>query len=425
VLIDKVKSLIGSPDKPSGKTRYIVALDVGTVFVKALICRVKGTEAEVIGAAKVEQDLSAMQSGAVADISSVVETCDQALSEAEKIAGVDARDVVIGIAGELVKGTTTTVRYRRKNKDQEMTLDEIENIVSKAQAQAYERARRQLALESGNEHIDVRLVNSSLVNIEIDGYQVTNPVGFQGGNVAVQLYTAFAPMIHIGALERIATELDLNLIALAAEPFAVARSVVGNDMSANFSAILIDVGGGTTDIAVVRDGGVEGTQMFGIGGRAYTRIIANELDVDFTEAEKLKIKLGDAKLPTKQSKKVLDAVEKTLDVWVSGVQLALDEFKQLEHLPNRVLLCGGGASLSQIVSTLTERDWYKNLAFTKKPRVQYIAPSQVVGIVDKTSIISDHTYITAMGLVRVGIDSVVDVNEESSWRERIDRLLSI
>jgi len=425
MILDKVKNFIGSEKKTNSRPRNIVALDVGTEFVKALICKVENDQAEVIGVGRAKQDQNAMQSGAVADISSVVEACDQALSDAEKLAGVDAREVVIGIAGELVKGSTSAVRYQRKNHETPMTIEEVEDIVTRAQAQAYEQAKKQLALESGNERIDVRLVNSALVSIEIDGHQVTNPVGFQGGSVVVQLYTAFAPMIHIGALERIAEELDLNVMALAAEPFAVARSVVGNDSAANFSAVLIDVGGGTTDIAVVRDGGVEGTQMFGIGGRAFTRTIASELNIEFNKAEELKIKLNEVKMPIKQSKPILSAIEKTLEVWMSGVELALDEFDQLEHLPDRVLLCGGGASLSQLISQLSENQWYKSLPFTKKPRIQYIAPEQVVGIVDKTTKITDHTFITAMGLIRVGIDSVLETSEDSSWRQRIDRLLSI
>src|SRR6201986_5211632 len=99
-------------------------------------------------------------------------------------------------------------------------------------------------------------------------------------------------MIHLAALERTATELDLELLAVAAEPFAVARSVVGDDPNATMSAILMDVGGGTTDIAVVNDGGVQGTKMFGIGGRAYTRSVERDLGVSFEQAEKLKLALA-------------------------------------------------------------------------------------------------------------------------------------
>ena len=84
-------------------------------------------------------------------------------------------------------------------------------------------------------------------------------------------------MVHIGALEKVAEDLALDLVAVAAEPFAVSRSVLGTDSNSTFTAILADVGGGTTDIAVVNDGGVEGTRMFGIGGRSFTRTIMNEL----------------------------------------------------------------------------------------------------------------------------------------------------
>jgi len=425
MLTDKLKNLVASfkgDDKP--KKRHLVALDIGTEFVKVLVCRIGGGEAEIVGVSKVHQDLTAMQSGAVADISAVVEACDKALTEAEQQSGVDVREAVIGIAGELVKGKTTTVKYRRAVPKNAMTIEEIEEIVTKAQAKAYEKARQELALESGNKNIDVRMVNSALVGIEVDGYHVANPVGFQGGNVAVQLYTAFAPMIHIGALERVAEELDLKLLALAAEPFAVARSVVGNDNANNFSAILIDVGGGTTDIAVVHEGGVEGTQMYGIGGRAFTRSIAKEMNVAFAEAEEIKLKFNDAKISAKDSKRILSAIDKTLEVWLGGIEIALEEFKGLEHLPHRVLLCGGGASLNQIISSLSERNWYKNLAFTKKPRIQFIAPAQVVGVTDITTSIQDHTYITAMGLVRVGLDSLTENTENTGWRERVNRLLS-
>src|SRR6201986_5526757 len=103
-------------------------------------------------------------------------------------------------------------------------------------------------------------------------------------------------MIHLAALERTATELDLELLAVAAEPFAVARSVVGDDPNASVSAILMDVGGGTTDIAVVNEGGVEGTKMFGIGGRAFTRAVERDLGVEFDLAEKLKVGLGAQKM---------------------------------------------------------------------------------------------------------------------------------
>jgi len=204
-----------------------------------------------------------MQAGAIADIASVVDNCDKALAQAEEQAGVSARSAVIGIAGELVKGTTKAVKFTRKDPNKPMDLAEVEQIIKLVQQRAEFSAKESLALELGGKDVEVRLVNSALVSIDIDGYKVTNPIGFQGKEVLVQLYTAFAPLIHIGALERTAQELDLDLLAVAAEPFAVARSVIGDDPNATMSAILMDVGGGTTDIALIDEGGVQGTIMLG------------------------------------------------------------------------------------------------------------------------------------------------------------------
>jgi cell division protein FtsA len=427
-MLDKLKSLkqAKSSGAPKGE-RYLVGLDIGTEFVKALVAKFDGSTAEIIGVGRAHQNLGDMQAGAIADITGVVANCDKALNEAEQQAGVSARTVVIGIAGELVKGTTTTVRARRSNAEKPLSIEEVEKIIHLVQEKAEKKARQQLAWELGGKEVDIRLVNSALVGIEIDGYKVTNPIGFQGRDVVVQLYTAFAPLIHIGALERTAQELDLDLLAVAAEPFAVARSVIGDNSGSSMSAILMDVGGGTTDIAVINDGGVQGTKMFGIGGRGYTRSVERELGVEFDKAEEYKLGLSTHKIPHEQIKPVREALHKTLDVWISGVDLALSEFDQLDHLPNRLLLCGGGSSLDMLMEKLETEEWHKELPFTRKPVVQHIQPSQVVGIADKTGVVSDHTYITAMGLLRVGLDTMQQDsdNQPNSIRARIDRMLKV
>jgi len=407
---------------------YVVALDIGTENVKALIGKINrdDTSIEIVGVGRAHQSLSDMQAGAIADIASVVENCDKALNQAEEQAGVSVRTAVIGIAGELVKGTTTTVKVSRKVPEQPLDVAEMEKIIKLVQQRAETKAKQQLAVELGGKSVEVRLVNSALVSIDIDGYPVTNPIGFQGKEVVVQLYTAFAPMIHIGALERTAAELDLDLLAVAAEPFAVARSVIGNNPNQTLSAILMDVGGGTTDIAVVNEGGVQGTKMFGIGGRAYTRSIERDLGVDFDEAERFKLGLQTNLVPQAKAPAIEGALEKTLDVWLSGVELALGEFTKLDHLPYQIFLCGGGSSLDMLMEELKESVWYKSLPFTRKPTVNHVNPDQVVGITDKTGKANDHTYITAMGLLRVGLDTMQFAGAAGgSIKEKIDKMLRV
>ena len=422
-LRNKLTNLRIGQDEP--RDEYIVALDIGTENVKALLARVNDDDIEILGVGRAHQELSDMHSGAIADIAGVVQHCEEALTQAEDEAGLQAKHVIIGIAGELVKGTTSTIRYRRPQPDRPLDEQEVEFIIEKVQDRAAKRAQKQIALETGNDDVEVKLVNSALVSIHIDGYKVSNPIGFQGKDVAVQIYTAFAPMVHIGALERVAQELDLELLAVAAEPFAVSRSVLGADSSSAFTAIMADVGGGTTDIAVVNDGGVEGTKMFGIGGRSFPKTISDELSIPYDQAEKLKVNIEDSKVKASVKKDVAAAVDKTLEVWLAGVELALSEFDAVDQLPPRILLCGGGASLSQLVSALEKRDWYSELPFTKRPTVQRIRPDQVVGITDKTEKVNDHTFITAMGLLRVGYDTMIGAGDGQSIRSKLNRILRI
>ncbi len=416
----------GSGEKTSD--RYLVALDIGTENVKALIGKVNDTNIDIVGVGKSRQGLSDMQAGAVADIAAVTANCNKALALAEDQAGVSARAVVIGIAGELVKGTTISVRVTRKDAKKPLDIEEIERIISLVQKRAFEKARVQITTELGGKDVDIQLVNSALVRMEIDGYVVTNPVSFQGREVTVQLYTAFAPLIHIGALEQVANQLDMDLLAVAAEPFAVARSIVGDESDSTVSAVLMDVGGGTTDIAVLQEGGVQGTKMFGIGGRAFTRSIERDMGVTFDQAETLKLSLSKGATPEAKKQVIDKSLQKTVTVWRSGVELALEEFESLEHLPHTILLCGGGASLDMLVDELEQTSWYKSLPFAKKPSVKYISPESVVGIIDTTDNLHDHTFITAMGLLRVGLDTIdqaEDPEDDSSIKTRINRILRI
>jgi cell division protein FtsA len=387
---------------------HYAALDIGTEFVKALVFKMgEGGKAHVVGWGRQRQKLGDMQGGTVTDIGGVVENCAKALDAAEEMADAIADSCVIGIAGELVKGTTTTVHYERLKPKIKIDYNELKNIVNKIQARVFEEARKQLAWETGHEEIDVKLVNASVVDVKIDGYRVTNPIGFQGKEVSVGVFNAFAPMVHLGALQSVAADLDLDLITIAAEPYAVARSF-GAQEAGEFNAIFIDIGGGTTDIAVVSNGGLEGTRMFAIGGRSFTKRLANNLNVPFSRAEEIKIAYSNDKLKEKSQKIVRDAIYPDASVWRSGVELALSEFSNLDLLPNRILLCGGGSALPEIKEVLSEAGWYKDLPFSKKPNIHFIKPSDVVNIVDETGKIQDQQDITPMGLANL----VVEMGEE-------------
>jgi cell division protein FtsA len=401
---------------------YLLALDIGTEYVKALIAK-KGKTIEIVGVGKAHEAPNNMYSGAIADIAGVAKTCEEALAKAEEMAGIRAGEVVVGIAGELVKGNTATIRFRRADPTKPISESEMELIIDKVQQKAGEKARKEIALETNNPDVDVRLINSALVSLHIDGYKISNPIGFKGKDLAVQIYTAFAPLVHISAIEKVCDELQLELVAVAVEPFAVCRACLGDNTESDFSGIVMDLGGGTTDIAVVEDGGVEGTKMFSIGGRSFTRQIAEQLGLEFEDAEKLKLLEDNPKMDPLLKKKIDDAIARNLAVWISGVQLAIEEFDHLETLPNQVLLCGGGAGLGQIPETLATSDWYKDLPFSRRPLIHIIDPEDIPGIKNATDKQLDHMLITAMGLLRVGIDTLVGTSASNSIRAKLSKLL--
>lgn len=402
----------------------ILALDIGTEFVKALIARpTPDNTLEIIGVGRAHQDSSNMYAGAIADISGVVSACEKALSQAERQAGVTAKLVTVGIAGELVKGNTSTVRYRRKNGNKPLTEQEMSLIIKRVQDRAGEEARKAVALETNNPEVEVRLINSAIVSLQIDDYKVSNPIGFKGSDLSIQFYTAFAPLVHISAIEKVCSELNLDLLAVAVEPFAVCRACLGDDADSNFSAIVMDIGGGTTDIALVDDGGVEGTKMFGIGGRSFTHQIAESLGIDFETAEIIKIDPESGEFSPEAAKKFEEAILRNLEVWISGVQLALEDFRLTEMLPGRILLCGGGAGLLELQEALATTDWYEDLPFSRRPVIHLIEAVDVPGINNTTDSPLDHSFMTALGLLRVAMDTLAGSPESTGLRAKFAKLL--
>ncbi len=401
---------------------YALSLDVGTEVVKALVFKIEGGKGRVVGVGRQRQRLGDMQNGAITDINGVIESCHVAVERAVEMAGFRPEQVILGIAGELVKGTTTTVHYERLHPQSKIDLPELKNIVHKIQWRAFDQARKQLAWESGYSEIDVKLVNAAIVDVRIDGYKVSNPLGFQGKDVSIGVFNAFAPLVHLGALQTLASELELDLLSIVAEPYAVARSMGVEDAS-EFSAIFMDIGGGTSDIAVVRNGGVEGTKMFALGGRVFTKRLAQVLGVSFQEAEKIKLDYSNGLLNKTSEKTVKEALEADAQVWLSGVELSLSEFPRSELLPSKILLCGGASLLPEIKKALSARSWTHKLPFAKPPSIRFMRPEDVTNIIDETGKLTDPKDITPMALANLAIDLAGEEPLLSSILRKVIRMM--
>ncbi len=388
------------------KPKLILALDIGTEVVKALVVKIddENKKGVVIGVGKVRQKFGNMQSGAVSDISGVIEVAKEAINIAKNKAGVrKIKYAIVGIAGELVKGTTTTVHYERVNSDVKIGMSELKDIIQKVQQKAYERIQKQIAWETNQSNIDIKLINAAISSVKIDGYRISNPLGFQGHNVSISVFNAYAPTIHLGAIETIVNELGIGLVNIAAEPYAVAR-LVDFEGDLNFNAVFIDVGGGTTDIAVVRNGGLEGTKMFALGGRAFTKKLSQEFNIELEKSEQIKLNYSLGKLNKFDTQKIEKMFEEDCRIWLSGVELALSEFSQNDILPTRILMCGGGSGLPGIKKVLLSPGWAERLSFVDQPKVIFLRPQDAAHIIDETGELVSTQDVTPIGLASLVLE---------------------
>jgi cell division protein FtsA len=385
------------------KDYSIVALDIGTEFVKAITFSIDEGKGNVLGIGQVRQKLGDIQYGAVMDIGSVINNCKKAISMAEREAKMPANQMIMGIAGELVKGMTVSLSYQRDKADEKINLAELKNIVHKVQWKTFDLVRNKISEETGFPEIDIKLVNAAIVDVRIDGYKVSNPIGFQGKEVKISVFNAFAPLVHFGALETIASELEnLDLLSIISQPYAISRSL-GFEEGGSYSAIFIDVGGGTTDLAIVRDGCIEGTKMFAIGGRTFTKRIATEFNISFNEAEKIKLAYSADELDKNSTSAIRKILQNDVNVWLSGVELCLHEFN-LDFLPFKILLSGGGSFLPEIQEALNQRPWTKNLNFTRPPVIKPMQPKDISNIIDQTGRLNTRQDITPMALANAALD---------------------
>jgi cell division protein FtsA len=379
------------------------ALDIGTEFAKALVFEIGDDgHGTVRGVGRKRQGLSHMQSGTVADIAAVVDNCAVALQEAEEMAGFRPSQVVVGIAGELVKGFTTTHSQERKKPDQPISESELQKLIDFVQREALREAERSITWETGLPNVDVRLVHAAVVGAAIDGYALTNPVGFQGRHVKIGIFNAFAPLVHLGALQSVTSQLDLELLEVVAEPYAVAR-VLGSESIRQAGALFVDVGGGTTDVALVRSGGIEGTRMFALGGRAFTKSLADRLDLPFPRAESAKVDYARG-LNVERRDEIAKIVADDVEVWAAGVELVMEELGGGDLLPSRIYICGGGSRLPEIREAIANEHFWKRLSFARSPEVVVMAPDQIETISDATNLLVDQQDVTPLGLAYQAIE---------------------
>jgi cell division protein FtsA len=221
----------------------------------------------------------------------------------------------------------------------------------------------------------------------------------------------------------VAAKLELELVAVVAEPYAVAR-VLDSEQVRQGGALFIDVGGGTTDVALVRQGGIEGTRMFALGGRAFTKSIADRLELPFPRAEALKVDYARG-IAGDRAEDVREIVADDVAVWAAGVELVLEELAAGDLLPGRIYLCGGGSRLPEISDALRAESFARRLPFARPPEVTILSPDQIETIRDDTRLLEDQQDVTPMGLAFQAIEHGSPSNPIDASLRRVVRAMKI
>lgn len=356
-----------------------LALDIGTEYVKALVVTT-GARPMLLGVGRARQGSGDMEDGAVARIAGVVECCRKAIDEAYGVAGQTPVEVVVGVAGEHVQGALTTIQMRRRRPNRPISPSEVARFLQQAQAQARTEAISALELRTGLAKIEVELLHTSVVEVKIDGHKVRNPVSFSGNYVEITLFYAFAPLVHIGTLRTVVNRLGLLLKVAVPESFAVAAGMARGALGRE-GAVIVDIGGGSTDIAVVRDGAVRSARSLPLGGRAFTNSIARHFGIDVDEAEALKLDFSMGVLNPTVARSVERVVSEDLRILRDALQFGLEELAGGGPLPPTLCLCGGGAALPGVQGLFSQRGWARG-TFARKVRVLLLEPEDMQPLED-------------------------------------------
>ncbi|HZU18308.1 MAG TPA: cell division FtsA domain-containing protein [Candidatus Dormibacteraeota bacterium] len=378
--------------------RHFTALDLGTDLVKALVIRREATSGVILGVSREPQHPDALVGGAIADLELVVEACNRALEAAEDMAGTVPGQAVVGIAGELVRGFSSSITYPREHPAERVREAELKGMLQLVERRALREAQHLLEMERAYGEVgEVRLVQSAITQVRIDGYPVTSPIGFQGRNLELTVFNTFAPASQVVAIETVARELDLELAAVVSQPYALARAAADDELW-DRGGIFVDVGGGTTDVALLRGGGVEGVRRFNLGGQTFTRRLASELGLSYQEAEARKLRHSEGLLAPDEEYVVAQLLMTDVEVLLQALALCLRELARGEVLPPDIFVCGGGSLLPELMEGLGRAVWAEGLPFAEQPRAYLLGPGDVRGVVDSTGQLTSAQDVGPMGL---------------------------
>jgi cell division protein FtsA len=256
-----------------------VGLDIGTTKIVAIVGKKNEYgKIEVIAVGKSKS--TGVHRGIVNNIMQTIQSIEAAIAQAEELSGCKIKEAVVGIAGQHIRSIQHTDYISRANSDDVIIEADIERLVGQV---------HHLSMLPGEEIIHVLPQEYT-----IDGdNQTKEPVGMSGGRLESNFHVVVGQAASIRNIGRCVKSAGIDLASLTLEPLASAEAVLSNEEK-EAGVALIDIGGGTTDLAIFKDGIIRHTAVIPFGGNVITEDIKEGCSIIEKQAELLKIKFGSA-----------------------------------------------------------------------------------------------------------------------------------
>ncbi|MCE2948748.1 MAG: cell division protein FtsA [bacterium] len=329
----------------------IVGLDIGTSKIVAIVAEVKpGGELEIIGMG--QHPSRGLKKGVVVNIDSTVLSIQRALEEAELMADCKIKDVYAGIAGSHIKSFNSHGMVAIK--DKEVTQTDVDRVIETAKA-----------VSIPNDQQILHILNQEFI---IDGQEdVREPLGMSGVRLEVKVHIVTGAVSAAQNIVKCVRRCGLEVADLILQPLASAWAVLSEDEK-DLGVCLVDIGGGTTDIAVFSQGAIRHTAVIPIAGDQITNDIAMALRTPTKDAEDIKVRYGCALAKLADAREMVEVpgvgdrgaremsrqtlaevIEPRVEELYSLVQAELRRTAYEELLSSGIVITGGSAAMLGMV----------------------------------------------------------------------------
>ena len=335
------------------KSNYVAAIDVGTTKIVSLLgIRHENKKVEVIGFTR--SDSKGIRRGEVLNPEEVSKVIRNVIVELQKQAGIIFSEVFVGIAGEHIRMVKDRKGFNRSTYEESITAAEVEQLKSEA---------KNIALEEGKKILHI-LPQSYVVDNEMD---ICSPIGMFGRRLEANFNIIVANIDSIKRIEKSFSMSNLHIKELILEPLASAEAVL-HEEEREAGVVLIDIGGGTTDIAIFYDKKLRHSAVFPYGGNVITKDIKEACGLNEQQAEDLKVQFGvalvdaaednkdiviPAKIRGREPKEIsirnlASIIQARMDEIIEGVMFEIVNSGYADKLGYGIVITGGGAKLRHI-----------------------------------------------------------------------------